>query len=53
MAKIYLLIIAEDHTILRKGLRSILENESDCYKVVGEAVDAQRFDCLLHTSICK
>lgn len=32
-------IIAEDHTILREGLRSLLENESENYEVVGEAAD--------------
>ena len=32
-------VIAEDHTILREGLRSLLENESEGYSVVGEAAD--------------
>ncbi|HNR12285.1 MAG TPA: response regulator transcription factor [Thermodesulfobacteriota bacterium] len=39
MDRMWRVVIAEDHTILREGLRSLLENESEGYSVVGEAAD--------------
>ena len=38
MQKIFRIVIAEDHTILRDGLRSLLESRGD-FEVVGEAAD--------------
>jgi DNA-binding NarL/FixJ family response regulator len=34
------IVVAEDHTILREGLRALLETETD-FKVVGEAVNGK------------
>jgi DNA-binding NarL/FixJ family response regulator len=36
----YRLVIAEDHAILRDGLRSLLESKAD-YEIVGEATDGR------------
>jgi len=38
MQKIFRIVIAEDHTILRDGLRSLLESRGN-FEVVGEAAD--------------
>jgi RNA polymerase sigma factor (sigma-70 family) len=38
MKKVFNLVIAEDHTILREGLRALLSSQADL-KVVGEAED--------------
>jgi DNA-binding NarL/FixJ family response regulator len=38
--KKYRLVIAEDHAILRDGLRSLLESRPDC-EIVGEATDGR------------
>ena len=35
------LLVADDHEIVRQGLRSVLESQRDC-KVVGEAVDGRQ-----------
>ena len=40
MASKYRIVIAEDHTILREGLRSLLSSSSD-FEVVGEAEDGR------------
>ena len=38
MSSIKKIIIAEDHTIVRQGLRSLLESEKE-YRIVAEAED--------------
>ena len=40
MKKQYRIVIAEDHTILREGLRALLSSNPD-FKVVGEASDGR------------
>ena len=40
MAKTYRIVIAEDHTILREGLRAILSSNSE-FEIVGEAQDGR------------
>ena len=46
MNKKYRLVIAEDHTILREGLRALLSSDPD-FEVVGEAADGR--DAILST----
>ena len=38
MKKTYLLLIAEDHTILREGLRALISSDSEL-EIIGEASD--------------
>ncbi|MBW2330832.1 MAG: response regulator transcription factor [Deltaproteobacteria bacterium] len=40
MKKLYRIVIAEDHTILREGLRSLLSSNPD-FEIVGEAEDGR------------
>jgi len=49
MDKVKRIVIAEDHTILREGLRSLLEGEEG-FKVVGEAEDGMEATrCVMKT----
>jgi DNA-binding NarL/FixJ family response regulator len=50
MHKRYQVILADDHTILRKGLRSILETTED-FQVIGEAGDGHELLNLLHEGV--
>jgi DNA-binding NarL/FixJ family response regulator len=50
MTKPHRVVLAEDHTIVREGLRFILSSETDL-QVVGEATDG--FEAIRHVRACK
>ncbi|MBT7260739.1 MAG: response regulator transcription factor, partial [Desulfobacula sp.] len=41
------IVIADDHTIVRQGLRKLLEDE-DCLKITGEAMNGREAVTIVH-----